>query len=127
MLVYPALSFVVAATLIPKDANVDTDWHDYFYKIRTTLFGTMGFAMAAQVVVTGTTVLNHATYLIAAFVVIYTIGFYAESPKIQHAIAIVHALILAPTAIYGLNIPNTKGFLDRFLAHAPVLYKLTDR
>jgi len=112
ILIYPALSFVVAATLIPKNADTDTDWHNYFYGIRHTLFGTLGIAMAAQavvvVVVTEVSILNQATYLIAVFVAIYIIGFYAKSPKIQHAIAIAHALmmalVLAPLAFYGFDL-----------------------
>ena len=112
ILLYPALSFVVAATLIPKNADTDTDWHSYFYNIRTTLFGTLGFAMAAQavvvVVVTEAPVFNQATYMIAAFVVIYMLGFFTKSPKVQHTIAVVHALmmalVLAPFAFYGFEL-----------------------
>ena len=113
VLVYPAMSFVVAAILIPKDAKSNTDWHDYFYKIRPTLFGTLGFAMAAQAivvtVVTGANIFSQATYLITAFVIIYLIGFYTKNPKAHAIIVCVHALmmclVLAPLAFYEFNIP----------------------
>lgn len=112
VLIYPAMSFVVVAILIPKDANVNINWHEYFYRVRCSVFGTLAISMVAQaiavVVVVGTPALNQATYLIAAFAALYAFAFYVKSPKVHHAIVFVHALmmaaVVAPLAFSGFNL-----------------------
>lgn len=106
VLLYPALSYVVAATLMPSNASVDTDWREYFYQTKYTLFGVLAFAMTAQgvvvVMITSTPVFDPITYMIVGFVGLYLIGFLSSNPKVQAIIVLLHAamlfLVLMPMA-----------------------------
>jgi hypothetical protein len=102
-LLYPTICYVGATIFMPVDASAETDWHEYYFKVRRLIFAIAAMATAANL---GTIVAVHAVPLVspavamsAGFVGLYIVGFFLTSERAQEVIVLVNATFVA--AVYA--------------------------
>ncbi|NND00916.1 MAG: hypothetical protein HKN85_12110 [Gammaproteobacteria bacterium] len=99
VLLYPALGFVVASVLMPKEAKKDTDWRAYFYGIRKSFFALLTLSTIAQavviLVVAGVPMFSPPIYTISPFILLYALGIFIDNPRAQASFAVLNALMFA--------------------------------